>query len=112
MDLQPLRELVRDLNFDAHGIPVTVTPPNEAAIATRAIWLGPLDEDMPTVRDLNRREPRRIVALRLDEVPDVPRGTIIAPSETIAGVSGNWQIDGIESTERDHFRVIVTPETS
>ena len=115
MDLQPLRALVRDLNFDAHGIAVTVTPPNETAIATRAIWLGPLVEDLPTGRDINRREPRRIVALRLDEVTDVPRGTIISvigvPAETIGGVSGNWQIDGIESTERDHHRVIVTPET-
>ncbi len=111
MDLQPLRALVRDLNFDAHGIAVTVTPPGETAIATSAIWLGPLVEDLPTGRDINRREPRRILALRLDEVTDVPRKTIIVPSETIGGVSGNWQIDGIESTERDHIRVIVTPET-
>lgn len=112
MDLGPLRELVRDLNFEAHGIAVTVTPPGEADIATRAIWLGPMVEDLPVGRDINRREPRRIIALRLDEVSDVPRGTIIEPSETIGGVSGNWQIDGIESTERDHFRVIVVPETS
>ena len=111
MDLQPLRELVRDLNFDAHGMPVTVTPPDGTAISTSAIWLGPLMEDPPAGRDINRREPRRIVALRLDEVTEIPRGTIIVPSETIGGVSGNWQIDGIESAERDHFRVIVTPET-
>ena len=111
MDLQPLRDLVRDLNFDTHGIPVTVTPPGEPAISTRAIWLGPVVEDLPAGRDINRREPRRAIALRMDEVTDVPRGTIIVPSEIIGGVSGNWQIDGIESTERDHFRVIVTPET-
>lgn len=112
MDLAPLRELVPDITFGAHGIPATVTPPGETAIATRVVYIEPLVEDQPAGRDINRREPRRIFALRIDEVPDVPRGTIIVPSETIGGVSGNWQIDGIESTERYHHRVIVVPEPS
>lgn len=111
MDLGPLRELALELNFDAHGVAATVTPPGEAAIATSGIWLSPMVEDQPIGRDFAVREPRRVMALRRDEVSDVPRGTIIAASETIGGVSRNWQIDGVESTMPDHFRVIIVPET-
>ncbi len=112
MDQDGIRALVRDITFDAFPVAATVTLPGEAAITTTAVWLSPLIDDMPVGRDLNRREPRRLMALRRDDVPEVPRGTIIAAVEKIGGDERNWQIDGIESTEPGHFRVIVVPETS
>lgn len=110
MDLDGWRALVRDVTFGAFSVPATVTPPGEAAITTTAVWLPELVEDLPVGRDLNRREPRRVMALRRDEVPDVPRGTVIVAVEAIGGDARNWQIDGIQATEPGHFRVIVVPE--
>lgn len=112
MDLGSLRDLVLDLNFDAHGVAATVTAPEGEAIATTGIWLDPIPVDQPVGRAYSTREPRRVMALRRDEVSEVPLGTIIAAAEKIGGVSRNWQIDGIESTLPDHFRVMVVPETS
>jgi hypothetical protein len=112
MDIDGWRALVRDVTFDAFPIPAIVTPPGESPITTTAVWLPSLVEDMPVGRDFNRREPRRVMALRRDEVPDVPRGTVIVAVGEIGGDARNWQIDSIESTEPGHHRVIVIPETS
>ena len=99
--------------MDAFSVPATVTPPGLSPITTTAIWEArPVPEDQPYGRDYTTREPRRVMALRRDEVSEVPRGTIIAAPEKIGGVSRNWQIDGIDSTEPDHFRVIVVPKTT
>lgn len=101
---------------DAFSVPAVVTPQFGFGlgdpITTKVIWITPLPEDQPVGRDYTAREPRRVMALRRDEVPDVPRGTLIAAAETIGGVSRDWQIDGVESTDVDHFRVFVIPKTS
>ena len=110
MDLGPLRTLVQDVTFDAHGVVATVTTPDGTATITTGVWDDPLIEDMPEGRDLSRREPRRIMTLRRDEVADVPRGSKVVAAETLDGETRNWQIDGIESTDPQHFRVILTPE--
>ena len=111
MEFGALRDLVLELNLDMHGVPATVTPPGEAAIATRVIWLTPVIDDLPAGRDFDRREPRRMMVISRADVENVPRGTIIAAPEKLGGDSRNWQIDGVESTEPDNFHVIVVPET-
>ena len=111
MELGALRDLVLELNMDMHGVPATVTPPGEADITTRVIWLSPVVDDNPAGRELDRREPRRMMAISRTDVENVPRGTVIAAPEKHGGDSRNWQIDSTESTEPDHFKVIVIPET-
>lgn len=111
MEFGALRDLALELNLDMHGVPATVTPPGEDAITTRVIWLTPVIDDLPAGRDLDRREPRRMMVLSRAAVANVPRGTIISAPEKLGGDSRNWQIDGVESTEPDNFHVIVVPET-
>lgn len=107
MDLGSLRALALDLNFSAHGVPVTVTLPLEGAIATRGIWLVPLTEGVPGSADFQRREPKRVMALRRDEVSSVPRGTPIIAPELAGGRNRAWKVDEIDRVEADHVRVLV-----
>lgn len=111
VELDALRNLALELNMDFHGVPATVTPPGEAAITTRVIWLSPIVDDKPIGREFDRREPRRMMVISRADVENVPRGTIVAAPEKHGGDSQNWQIDGVESTEPDHFKVIVVAET-
>lgn len=106
MDLGSLRALALDVNFSAHGVPAIVTLSREDPITTRGIWLQPTTEDVP-VGDFTRREPRRVMALRRDEVPSVPRGTLIVAPEISGGPDKAWRADGMDRVDADHHRVIV-----
>ncbi len=112
MNLGPLHTLVQDVTFDAHGVAVVLTTPAPARVTTTTVgvWDDPLIEDLPVGRDLSRREPKRIMTLRRDEVSDVPRGSKVVAAETLDGEARNWQSDGYESTDPYHFRVILIPE--
>lgn len=112
MDLGPLRQVVLELNFDAHGVAATVTPVGGAPIITTGIWLDSLFEDPPLGKDYNRREPRRVLALRRDVISDLPRGSLIVAPETIGGTVRNWHVDSIEATRSDHIRAVVIPQTA
>lgn len=104
MDLGGLRRLVRDLNFQAHGVPAYVS-----GVSTRIVWLTPATEILPVGNDAHRAEPRRVMAIRSDEVLSVPRGTIISVTEHGQDFPGAWRVDGIERIEPDHVRVVVVP---
>lgn len=112
MDLGALRDLVRDVNFDVHGVTAIVALPGEVPVTTTGIWTSALIEDPPIGRNYNRREPRRVMALRRDVFTEVPRGTSVSASERPGGASRDWKVDGLESTEQDHFRVILIPDTA
>jgi len=107
MDLGALRARVRDANFATHGVPVLVTVLDEDPVETNGIWLTATTEDMPSLMEFQRREVRRILALRRDEVPSVPKGTIIVGPESAGGEDRRWVVDGIDRQEADHTRVIV-----
>lgn len=112
MDLSSMEALVRDVNFDTFGIVVTVTPLGGSSITTQGKWCTPEFDERPVGKDYNRRDPRRVMALRIDEVPDIPRGSLIVASEFDGEDAKNWKVDGIEKTERDHIRVILVEEHS
>ena len=107
MDLGALRALALDLNFSAHGVPVTVTRTDEVAIDTRGIWLVPVNEAMPLGTEFTRREPIRVLALRRDVVATIPRGAVIVAPEKSGDTAVHWTVDGFERQEADHHRVIV-----
>lgn len=96
--------------FDVLGIAATVTIPGETPVTSIGIWLTPLVEEHPAGRDYGRREPRRVMALRRSVFSEVPRGTLVSAPEKAGDTVRAWQVDGMESTEPDHFRVIVIPE--
>lgn len=109
MDFGPLRALALDLNLSAHGVDVIVTVPEGAPVETRGIWLTPLTDGFPSGGSHQRHEPVRIMALRREDVPAVPRGTLIVGPEKSGGVDQTWKVDGLDRLEADHARVIVVP---
>jgi hypothetical protein len=38
----------------------------------------------------------------------MPRGTLISAPETLDGDTKTWRVTGLERTEADHWRVLVT----
>lgn len=112
MDLGPLRALVLDVNFEAHGVAATVTrpAPNNIPIATRVIWVTPVTVGVPSDMDFQRNEPLRIIALKRSDVPTVPKGTLIDAPPKAGDASQLWRVDAFDREEADHKRVIVIPE--
>ena len=107
VDLQPL--------LRAFGVPATVTrpAPNDTPIATRAIWVTPgftrpFADAYPDAVAVRRLEPERVLAVPLDEVPELPRGTVIAAPERRGGPVRTWSVDSVEYADSDHRRVFVT----
>lgn len=112
MDLGGLRTLVRDLNFSAHGLAITVAVPDvdETPIETTGIWLTPVTDDVPTGAEFRRRDVRRVMALSKSDVDSVPRGTIIMAPESSGGTTQRWRVDGIDRVEAEHLRVVLVPD--
>lgn len=111
MDLAALRARVLTANFYAHGVVVTVTrpTPDDEPITTRGVWLTTTTEDAPT-GEFSRREPRRVIALKKADVPTIKRGALIVASEL--GESHTWMVDGVDRSEADHWRAVVTRQES
>ena len=107
MDLGSLRTLAFGLNLSAHGVPATLTPPNQPAVTTRVIWATPETQLEPPGAQFGRREPIRIAVISRSDVPSVPRGTLILAPESAGGSDQLWRVDGMERVEADHHRVIV-----
>jgi hypothetical protein len=93
--------------LDAFSVPAVVTPPEGTPIETRGIWVSPTTENRPGSIDLKRREPTRILALPLADVPSVPRGTAIVAPEMDGLEARRWRVEGFDRLEVDHVRVIV-----
>jgi hypothetical protein len=94
------------------GVPVTVTrpAPDDDPIQTTGVWVLPITEDVPLGTEFQRKERRRILALDRDEVPTVPRGTVIVAAERAGDDAQTWRVDGLEFADADHHRVRVVLE--
>lgn len=103
-----LRESVRALQFAIHGVPATVTIPDGNPVETRIIWLTSITEPIG-INGTSRADTRRTLAIRSDEVPTVPRGTIVEVTEHTRASPGMWRVDGVERVEPEHIRVFVLP---
>ena len=109
MDLAGLRSLVREVNFATHGVPAVVTPPDAVPVETRIIWADRTPGEIPVGATFKRSEPRRLMAIRRDEIPQVPLGTLVAVTEHLLISPSLWRVDSIEREEPDNIRVIVVP---
>jgi hypothetical protein len=108
MDIGVVRALALDLNFEVHGVDATVTRPypNDDPIATRAIWMT-VDTVDEAGGPFTRREGIRVMALRRDEVPTVPDGTVVVAPPKQGDDAVRWKVDGTHSVFADHKRVYV-----
>jgi hypothetical protein len=104
-----LRASVRSTNFAVFGVPAVVTVPGGEPVPTLVIWTTPEQAPVPNDGDLRKVEPRRVMAIRRDEVPAVPRGTLIAVSEPLRSTPDLWAVDSMDSVFPDHQRVSVVP---
>lgn len=112
MGLELLRALVRQSNFSTYGVAATITrpAPNDTPIVTKVIWLTPFTEDGGGGFSVQRREPRHQVAIRLDDVPTVPRGTFVQAAGPLGGLVQRWRVDGPDRIEADHGRYLVVSD--
>ncbi len=109
MDLGAIRTLTLDVNFGVLGVDVTVTPLDGAPIPASGIWMTDSTEDRPGANPFPRKEARRVMALRRSEVPLMPRGTVISAPNASGGEAQTWRVDGVETLEAEHWRVVVVP---
>jgi hypothetical protein len=63
----------------------------------------------PAGASFTRTEAQRIVAIRRDDVAEVPRGTLLAVTEPFQAAPVAWKVDGIDEVRADHFRAVVIP---
>jgi len=110
MNLGALKTLVRDLNFECHGVPISVKRPlDEVPIVTRGIWVLPQTESLPGGTDFQRHEPVRVLAISRDAISSVPRGTVILAPERAGTLDRSWRVEGVDRMEADHVRVVLVP---
>jgi len=108
VDLALLKAQIREVNFTLHGTPATVTVPEGTPVSTRVIWLTPETMEVPA-GGYQRSEAKVIVAVPRDDVPAIPRGTLIASAPPLLSAPALWQVDGMETIRPDHHRVVVVP---
>lgn len=118
MDVLELRALVCDANFAAHGVPVVVTrpSPDETPLTTVGIWFtpgltGPFLASVPGGFDLQRKDRHRVMAIKVADVPTVPKKTRVAAAEVSGGPVLTWRVDSTEYEDAHHRRVVLVPET-
>jgi hypothetical protein len=107
MDLAALRDLARDIEFQTLGVPLTVTVGEDDPIVSRGIWLTYQADQLPTSSPLQRSAPRKVMALRRDQVATAPRGTLISAPAMVGGTTQNWVVDGYLEQRDDTHRVIL-----
>ncbi len=101
-------------------MPATVTrpAPNDTPIVTTAVWVPSMGTgaDQFTVAEIDshgveimRTVRRRVIALRVDEVPAAPVGTLILAPEALGETAQRWLVDEIGYVENDLVRVFVRP---
>lgn len=109
MDITALRALSLDVSCNVYGVPATLYPAgDDTKVTATGIWLTPLLEEMPIGRDFQRREPRRVLAFRVAEVGDLPRGTVIQAAEH-GGELRSWRVDTVDKLDAEQIRVVVVP---
>lgn len=113
MDLDAVRALALDVTFDVMAVPATVArpAPDDTPVATTGIWLAELDDPQAYGVDLRRSEPRRMFAIRrTDELPIVPRGSVVVAPELIGRAPRSWRVEEVgRAVEPDLVRVILVP---
>lgn len=104
-----LRGRVLAANLAAFGVAVTVQWPEPYAtqVATTGVWIHTFAEGAPVGGVVNRREPRRLMALPKSAVPTLPLKTLIVAPDTDGVTLRGWRVDAYEDADADHYRVVL-----
>lgn len=96
--------------FEAFGVAATVTRPfpDDTPIVTTGVWDTGVTDTIGV--DLKRRESRLVFGLRRDEVPTVPRGTLIEAPPMRGGAVQTWRVDATDRVMTDLTHVVVVAE--
>jgi len=97
LDLRP--ELTS--SFAAFGVPAIVTPFGGEAIETTVIWPAPPSMVLEANADPSVADQRARVALRRDEVPDLPSGSTILAPPLRGGTPRLFIVDRVEDERQD-----------
>lgn len=102
--------LVLDANLAVYGVAATVTRPHpdDTPIVTTVIWDTAATDAIGT--DLKRRDVRPVLGLRRDEVPTVPRGTLIDAAPLRGGDVQTWRVEGTDRVTDGLLYVVVVAE--
>lgn len=111
MSLDAAWTVGHDVLFTTMGLAAIVTrpAPDDTPLTTQVIWLTPKAETPPFGVDLPRRDPRRVLSVpRSDELPALPRGTVIVCAEREGQTDKTWRVDGYaQPVTPDEMRVLV-----
>lgn len=98
-----------DPPFEVFGLPATLTVPGGTPITTTGVWVTLQTALMPAGLDARVAEARKVLALRGDELPAVPRGTLVEISERAGEPVRSWRVDGFDRVDEEDLRVLVIP---
>lgn len=99
-----------DAITSAFGVPVTVqwpAPDLTKAVVT-GVWIPEFTVDVPGGGLANaRREPRRVMAFRRDQVTTVPQKMLVVAPDIDGGPVRGWRVESVEYSDAEHFRVLL-----
>ncbi len=112
MAANALRALVLETNISAFGVDAVVTRPypDDDPISTQVIWVTPEMDAAPNGFEVNRNEPRKILAIPRADVPTLPRGSLISAPEHQDASPQRWRVDSFDREEPEHWRVVVVSD--
>jgi len=96
--------------FATFGVPATVTRPAADPIATTGIWVPEAAVEAFADADFGRRETRRVMAFRRDQVASLPKGTLVLAAETAGGDTKRFRVDGTERQDSETHHVYLVPD--
>lgn len=97
----------------AFGVAVTVQwPPPDLTIAeVTGVWVPEFTADSPSGGFANgRREPRRVMAFRRDQIATTPQRMLVVAPDVDGGAPRGWRVESVEYSDAEHFRVVLVKD--
>jgi len=104
-DLRPLLDPI----WRAFALPVTVTLPGGASVETSGVWIFPQTIEAPEGAEARVADPRRTLALRRDEVPEMLRDSRVRAAERDGLPVLDWRVDGFGRIDPETIEVLLVP---
>lgn len=106
MDLLDVSAAAVAIDFDIHGIDITVTVPNGDPVETRGTWLPPIDDGTGVLQAFTRSGPKRLMAIARTELEAVPKGSVIVATERDGADPVTFVAD-LKGEAVDPYRIVV-----